>query len=93
MQADTRDVADMYAEEGVESCAGMTWREQEEQRERQQDAEIAAQIAAFNAVPFSIPVPTLPGYAEQGRAPDGRLQCKITTGSGILHVQQCRKSD
>ena len=56
-QAGTRDLAEVYAEEGTESCAGMTWREQEQLRERQQDAEIAARVLAFTSAPFRIPLP------------------------------------
>ena len=57
LQAGTRDVAEVYAEEGIESCSGMTWRQQEQLRERQQDAEIAARVLAFTSAPFRIPLP------------------------------------
>lgn len=56
-QVGTRDVAEVYAEEGTESCAGKTWRQQEQLRERQQDAEIAARVLAFTSAPFRIPRP------------------------------------
>ncbi len=55
-QAGTRDLAEVYAEEGAESCAGMTWREQEQLQERQQDAEIATRVLAFTSAPFRIPL-------------------------------------
>ena len=56
-QVGTRDMAEVYAEEGTESCAGRTWRQQEQLRERQQDAEIAARVLAFASAPFRIPLP------------------------------------
>ena len=62
LQACTGDVADLYAEEGTERCAGMTWHQQEALRERQQDAEIAARVRAFNSVPYRMPLPYLPRY-------------------------------
>ncbi len=62
LQACAQDVADLYAEEGTERCAGMTWDQQEALRERQQDAEIAARVRAFNSVPYRMPLPYLPRY-------------------------------
>jgi hypothetical protein len=54
-QAVTKDIADIYAEEGVENTAGKTWNLlRQEQRERD-DAEVAARVAAINAVPFYLP--------------------------------------
>ena len=40
----------------------MTWDQQEALRERQQDAEIAARVRAFNSVPYRMPLPYLPRY-------------------------------
>lgn len=58
LQQSAREMADVYAEGGTESCAGMTWREQEQARERQQDAEIAARVSAFNSAAAGIPLPS-----------------------------------
>ena len=58
LQPSAREMADVYAEGGTESCAGMTWREQEQARERQQDAEIAARVSAFNSAAARIPLPS-----------------------------------
>ena len=62
LQARTEDVADIYAEEGTEDSMGMTWQQQEAVRVRQQDADIAARMRAFNSVPYRMPLPHLSRY-------------------------------
>ncbi len=60
-------MADVFAEGGTESSAGMTWREQEYMRERQQDEEIAARVRAFNTAAARLPLPCFHRYIVSSR--------------------------
>lgn len=54
-QVASKSLADLYAEDGVESMAGKGWRDMEKEQQERDDADIQKRVAAISSVPFRVP--------------------------------------
>jgi len=54
-QVASKSLADLYAEDGVESMAGKGWREMEKEQQERDDADIQKRVAVLSSVPFRVP--------------------------------------